>query len=87
VGKRSGKHKEEVSLTVKINVTPRAYNGIRHEAIPRESYDSYWVPNIDLTLHKITAERLIDRRTFMRSFFVREKHILLRKINPVYKYA
>lgn len=44
-----------------------------HEAIPRESYDSHWVPNIDLTLHKITTKRLIGWRTSMRSSFAREK--------------
>lgn len=40
-----------------------------HEAIPRESYDSHWVPNIDLTLHKITAKRLIDRANEKKAFY------------------
>lgn len=43
-----------------------------HEAIPRKSYDSHWVPNIDLTLHKITAKRLIGWRMHMQFFHTRK---------------
>lgn len=48
-----------------------------HEAIPRESYDSHWVPNIDLTLHKITAKRLIDRANVYAVLFrTRKRHFI-----------
>lgn len=40
-----------------------------HKEISRESYDSHWVSNIGLTVHRITAKQLIDRQTFMQLFF------------------
>lgn len=54
-----------------------------HEAILRKTYGSHWLPNIDLTLHKITAKRLIDRWIFIL-FFLYEKNVFYREIHPFY---
>lgn len=53
-----------------------------HETIPRESYDSHWVPNIDLTLHKITAKRLINWRNVYGAFFrTRKVHFIVEDLS------
>jgi len=52
-----------------------------HEAILRETYGSHWLPNIDLTLHKITAKRLIDQWTFI--LFLHEKNAFYHEIYPL----
>lgn len=53
-----------------------------HETIPHESYDSHWVPNIDLTLHKITAKRLINWRNVYAAFFrTRKAHFTAKDLS------